>query len=112
MTGQEIPIGSRVIYAVADFTHIPWEIIAMLTPFAAVALYVLFIVVLFAITNKIVDEFRCAEGWEKFFTFFPMVVLCTVVILIEIIHGVAFLLMGRAAMNNARDWWHDGARRH
>jgi hypothetical protein len=62
------------------------------------------------LAHWLVGEFRGERGTGKVVVFFPMMVVCTAVLILEIINTLLFMWAGYETMKSVRDWWHKGAR--
>lgn len=108
MSDGTTPSGSAFLYKMADILHMPWELVCILVPFVVVGLYAFLITTLFRITNAVVAEFKFSRGLMAFLLFFPMIILCTIVILLELVHTLLFCWAGYTMLKHTRNWWWRG----
>lgn len=89
-----------------------WDpgIIVMLATMVVILGYFLLFMFLAWLSTELVWGFRRGDGMEKLIIFFPMLIVCVVVFVLEVIHTILLIWGGYQAMKSFRNWWHKGAR--
>ena len=82
----------------------------MLTTVVVIFGYIFLFMFLVQLSIELVWGFRRSNGLGRLILFFPMLIVCLVVFVLEIIHTILLIWAGYQAMKSFRNWWHKGAR--